>query len=151
MEKNRISHNKAVLQRSLQLFKNMFRRHFGLIRYIKLLADRGNTFANRGSGNAHFCCGYKSFFQDAFSTTFPVRYFLCKKKGSQKFRNPNSITNTRISPFFYLKSTMSSIYFLKGLVAVCHSFCIYFLLYNRYIHTSFINTVLRIRYVYPGS
>jgi hypothetical protein len=27
----------------------------------------------------------------------------------------------------------------KGLVAVCHSFCIYFSLYNRYIHTSFIH------------
>jgi hypothetical protein len=26
----------------------------------------------------------------------------------------------------------------KGLVAVCHSFCIYLSLYNRYIHTSFI-------------
>ncbi len=27
----------------------------------------------------------------------------------------------------------------KGLVAVCHSFCIDFSLYNRYIHTSFIH------------
>jgi hypothetical protein len=29
--------------------------------------------------------------------------------------------------------------FFKGLVAVCHSFCIYFSLYSRYIHTSFIH------------
>jgi hypothetical protein len=30
-------------------------------------------------------------------------------------------------------------WYYKGLVAVCHSFCIYFSVYNSYIHTSFIH------------
>jgi hypothetical protein len=38
-------------------------------------------------------------------------------------------------------------FFYKGLVAVCHSFCIYLSLYNRYIHTSFIRKHHSLRFI----
>ena len=58
-----------------------------------------------------------------------------------------AILNKKLPLLKYNTFCSLIIIFFKGLVAVCHSFCIYLSLYNRYIHTSFIRKHHSLRFI----